>query len=76
MLDNAVAGHSGTVRIVVHRPPHGSGRPWCPKHPGDLAVRRHPSTGDPGHKGIDPGEKARRLSLRLESSPPVSCPSR
>jgi len=58
VLDDPMAGDASAVGVAMHRPPHDPGRPGRPEHPSDLAVSSHASTGDPGHKGIDPGEKA------------------
>ena len=76
LLDHAVARHSGTVGVVMHRPPHGSRRARRPEHPGDLAIRRHAPPGDPGHKGVDPGEKSRWFFPRPQSAIPPSHLSR
>lgn len=58
LLDDPVAGDTRPVGIVVHRPPHGAGRPWRPKHSRDLAVRGHLSPGNAGHQCVHAGEEA------------------
>jgi hypothetical protein len=58
LLDDPVTGDTGPVGIVVHRPPHGAGRARRPKHSCDLAVRGHPSPGNPGHQGVHAREEA------------------
>ncbi len=67
LLDDPVAGDTGPVGIVVHRPPHGAGRAWRPKHSCDLAVRGHLSPGNADHQGVHPVEKTSRPFLRPDS---------
>ena len=60
LLDHALAGHSGAVGVVMHRPPHGSRRARRSEQPGDLAIGGHPPPGDARHECIYAVEETSR----------------
>ncbi len=67
LLDHALTGHSGTVGVVMHRPPHGSRRARRSEQPGDLAIGGHPPSGDAPHECIYPVEETSRPWPRPDS---------
>jgi len=60
LLDHPLAGHSGAMGVVMHRPAHGSRRARHSEQPGDLAIGGHPPPGDARHECVYPVEETSR----------------